>query len=67
MFIKGPWPVMVNIPPWLAGWLLGHTHVLKQDPLSESYKKRKKKVGLKANLFVDFLGSPAALEEQVSC
>lgn len=34
MFIDGPCPVMVNIPPMLATWLLGHPQVLKRDPLS---------------------------------
>lgn len=34
MFIKGPCPVMVNIPPRLAGWFLRRPRALKQDQLN---------------------------------
>lgn len=35
MSIKGPCPVMVNIPPRLATWLLVYPQALKHDPLTE--------------------------------
>lgn len=82
MLIKGPCPVMVNIPPRLATRFLGEAQALKQDQLTVKPAKCSlpwhqlarvvilipiaKALAPKPNYLLIFLAPPAALVEQVS-